>query len=54
MGILEEVLAHEMGLEVVFAHGMGFLLPLIVVGLGHGVEYYCWSVTVVDVLKKGC
>ena len=26
---------------------MGFLLPLIVVGLGLGVEYYCSSVTTV-------
>ena len=37
----------------VFAHGGEFPLSFsIVVGLGHGVEYYCWPVTVVTVLKR--
>ena len=30
---------------------MSSLLPLIVVRLGHGVEYYCWAVTVVTAIK---
>ena len=35
----------------VFAHGGEFPLSfLIVVGLGHRVEFYCWPVTAVTVL----
>ena len=36
----------------VFAHGSEFPLSLKVDGLGHGVENYCWPVTVVNVLKR--
>ena len=27
-----------------------FLSPKVVVGLGHRVEYYCWSITLITVL----
>ena len=38
------------GFGEVFAHGGEFPLSfLIVVGLGHGVDNYCWPVTVVTV-----
>ena len=40
----------EFGRTRCFLIGVGFLLPLIVAGLGHEVEYYYWSVTAVTVL----
>ena len=37
-------------MEEIFARRDEFPLAIIVVGLGHGVEYYCWFVIVATVL----